>query len=156
MAKQRSKVKKEEQTRQNQQLQKENSQLKKENSRLIEENSELKKENSHLNDQVNSLREQLNKDSHNSSKPPCSDGLKRKTKSLRKSSGKKPGGQPGHTGHTLEMVRNPKKIVVHNITKCEKCGCSLDSEETFNMESHQVFDIPILKMEVTEHQAEMK
>lgn len=123
---------------------------------LQKENAELKKENAELKEQVNSLREQLNKDSHNSSKPPSSDGLKKKTKSLRKPSGKKPGGQPGHPGHTLEMVQNPKKIVVHHVTKCEKCGCSLDSEETFNMESHQVFDIPILKMEVTEHQAEMK
>jgi transposase len=160
------------QTRQILQLQKENDRLEKENSdiqiennRLKKENSELEKEknnleeeNAQLKEQVNSLREQLNKDSHNSSKPPSSDGLKKKmkTRSLRKSSGKKPGGQPGHMGHTLEMVQNPDNIVTHQITKCEKCGYPLDSEEIFNVESHQVFDIPVLKIEVTEHQAEMK
>jgi transposase len=161
MAKQQLKTEKTPEKEQDQhihQLQKENSRLKEENNQLIKEISELKKENEQLNDQVNSLREQLNKDSHNSSKPPSSDGLKKKmkTKSLRKSSGKKPGGQPGHVGHTLEMVQNPDNIVTHQITKCEKCGYSLDSEEIFNVESHQVFDIPVLKIEVTEHQAEMK
>ena len=106
----------------------------------------------------------MNKDSHNSSKPPSSDGVKRKIKSLRNPSSKKPGGQPGHVGHTLEMVENPDDITVYEIDKCEKCGYSLgsgsdsdsDSEEIYNVEGHQVFDIPELKMEVIEHQAEMK
>jgi transposase len=170
MAKRHLKRSRNEQTRQITQLQKENDRLKKEksdiqieNDRLKKEKSDLEKEkndleeeNAELKGQVNSLREQLNKDSHNSSKPPSSDGLKKKPKSLRKSSGKKPGGQPGHVGHTLEMVQNPDNIVTHEITKCEKCGYPLDSEEVFNVESHQVFDIPVLKIEVTEHQAEMK
>jgi transposase len=88
--------------------------------------------------------------------PASSDGMKRNIKSLRKPSGKKPGGQPGHVGHTLEMVRSPDHTAVHPIEKCEKCGFSLASEEIHNLESHQVFDIPELKMEVTEHRAEVK
>ncbi|UCH95773.1 MAG: IS66 family transposase [Candidatus Aminicenantes bacterium] len=131
-------------------------QLQKENDSLEKENAQLKKENEELKNQINSLREQLNKDSHNSSKPPSTDGFKKKTKSLRKPSGKKPGGQPGHAGHTLEMVENPDHITVYRIDECENCGYSLDSKKLYNVEHHQVFDIPTLKMEVVEHQAEMK
>lgn len=152
MAKQKFEFSKKNQARQIQQIQKENASLEK-------ENAELKKENEELKNQINSLMEQLKKDSHNSSKPPSSDGFKKKIKSLRESSGKKPGGQPGHVGHTLEMVENPDDITVYEIDKCEKCGYSFDSEgseEICNVECHQVFDTPELKMEVIEHQAEMK
>ena len=47
---------------------------------------------------VHELEARLSKDSSNSSKPPGSDGLKKKTKSLRGKSGKKPGAQQGHVG----------------------------------------------------------
>jgi len=131
--------------------------LQKENAELKKENAELRKEIAELKEALNSLKDQLNKDSHNSSKPPSSDGLKKKmTKSLRKPSGKKNGGQKGHTGHTLEMVEEPDITTIHKIDECEKCGCSLNSVETYNLESHQVFDTPECKIEVTEHQAEMK
>ena len=131
--------------------------LQKENAGLGKENSELKKKIAELKEALNCLKEQLNKDSHNSSKPPSSDGLKKKkTKSLREPSGKRNGGQKGHVGHTLEMVEEPDHTVIHGINECERCGCSLDSEEIYNLESHQVFDTPEPKLEVTEHQAEMK
>jgi transposase len=152
MAKQKHEVSKKKQVRQIQQLQKENADLEK-------EIAELKKENEQLKNQINSLREQLNKDSHNSSKPPSTDGFKKKIKSLRQSSGKKPGGQPGHVGHTLEMVENPDDITVYKIDNCEKCQYSFDSEgseEIRSVECHQVFDIPELKIKVIEHQAEIK
>ena len=149
MGKQKNKVSKKNQTPKIQQLQKEIAILEKENDKL-------KKEIEQLKNQINSLKEQLKKDSHNSSKPPSTDGFKKKTKSLRESSGKKPGGQPGHAGHTLEMVESPDHIIVYQIDKCEKCGYSLDTEKVYNVEDHQVFDIPALKIEVVEHQAEIK
>src|SRR5215469_1386623 len=78
--------------------------------------AELEAENQHQREQiaallvrVQELEARLAKDSHNSSKPPSNDGLKRKTKSLRAKSGKKPGGQLGHRGETLRLVATPTR-----------------------------------------------
>src|SRR5258706_15911073 len=64
-------------------------------------------QNALLLERVQELEARLAKDSHNSSKPPASDGLVRKTRSLRRKSGKKPGGQLGHRGETLRLVATP-------------------------------------------------
>src|SRR5260370_34131188 len=81
-----------------------------------EEIAALKAENAALNEQVKALEAQLHelqarlaKDSHNSSKPPSGDGLGRKTKSLRRRSGKKAGGQLGHRGETLRLAATPDR-----------------------------------------------
>ena len=68
------------------------------------ENAALREQNAVLLEQVEHLEARLAKDSHNSSKPPSSDGLARKTRSLRRKSGKKAGGQLGHHGQTLRLV----------------------------------------------------
>ncbi|MFQ5859319.1 MAG: DUF6444 domain-containing protein, partial [Anaerolineae bacterium] len=107
---------------------------------------------------VKALEDQQAKDSHNSSKPPSSDGPKRsrKTKSLRQASEKKPGGQPGHRGQTLQRVEKPDHIVVHGPEWCQGCGQALQEVAASQHEVRQVFDLPQLRLEVTEHQAQVK
>lgn len=106
---------------------------------------------------IQELRDQLAKDSHNSSKPPSSDGLKkRRTRSLRKQGHHPKGGQPGHTGDTLKMVAEPDYIEHHSVTTCPHCATALMSLEPQRYEKRQVFDVPPLQLEVTEHQAEVK
>jgi len=117
----------------------------------------LKAENIALRDRVQTLEEQVAKDSHNSHKPPSSDGLsKPKPKSLRPKSERPTGGQPGHPGHTLRMVEKPDRIVPHRVERCSGCGRSLAGQEPERVERRQVFDLPEPKLEVTEHQAEVK
>ncbi|WP_256211454.1 DUF6444 domain-containing protein, partial [Paraburkholderia hospita] len=66
---------------------------------------------------LNELEAKLEKDSHNSSKPPSSDGPRRKPKSLRGTSGARPGAQPGHKGKTLKRVAQPDHIEIHPVTR---------------------------------------
>lgn len=106
---------------------------------------------------VRQLEEQVAKDSHNSSKPPSSDGLsKPKPKSLRAPSERPTGGQPGHPGRTLRMTEKPDRTVRHAIERCAGCGRSLAKQAPDRVERRQVFDLPEPKLEVTEHQAEVK
>jgi len=105
---------------------------------------------------ITALEEQLKKNSRNSDKPPSSDGLKRQITNSRTKSSRQSGGQKGHDGHTLKMVSEPDQIRKHGVDECSYCHRSLQDTDVIEYKKRQVFDIPLLKLEVTEHQAEVR
>ena len=108
-----------------------------------------------LEKRIEELEAQLKQNSRNSSRPPSGDIYKPKPKSLRKKSGRKPGGQNNHKGKTLKMVKDPDEIISHPVSTC-KCGHSLRATETLKIVRRQEFEIPPVEIRVIEHQAELK
>lgn len=119
---------------------------------------ELRQEIVRLKERIAELERQLGLNSQNSSKPPSSDGLKKvsRVQSLRKTSGKRVGGQPGHAGFTLKQVESPDSIEKHTVTLCPCCKTDLINVPVSSLIKKQVFDIPKIKPIVTEHQFEIK
>lgn len=130
--------------------------LVKENSVLDLRVSQLTEEVSQLREQVQRLQEQLAKDSHNSHQPPSSDRFVRQPRSLRQSSGKKPGGQAGHRGQTLEFQSVPDEVIVHAVQQCSHCQQDLSRVSACWVERRQVVDLPPVQVLVQEHRVEHK
>src|SRR5258708_11173857 len=116
----------------------------------------LKRQVAALKDEVADLGGQLGQDSSNSSKPPSSDGLKKKPRiagSLRGRSGKASGGQKGHQGGTLRQVADADHVVRHEASACCHCGSPLEPKSAIGIEKRQGFDLPERPLVVTQHQA---
>ena len=98
---------------------------------------------------LNELEGKLEKDSHNSSKPPSSDGLKRKPKSLRGASGARPGAQLGHPGKTLKRVAQADQVEIHRVAAvCDACGHAIGRDRVSVLpEERQVIDLPAICFE---------
>lgn len=111
------------------------------------------------NARIKHLEGQAAKDSHNSSKPPSTNGFKepvRKTQSLREKSGKKTGGQPGHPGKTLMMVSQPDQTVQLTPEHCHHCQQELSQAPLCRTERVQVFDLPTVHLQVIEYHIQVK
>jgi transposase len=111
---------------------------------------QLLDENAALKARVAELESQLQRDSHNSHRPPSSDGL-RKRPALPTPSGRKRGGQPGHAGKTLALLPHPDHTIVCRPAWCS-CGQSLQDLPGTVIERRQVFDLPEPTLDVTEYQ----
>lgn len=118
---------------------------------------ELRLEVTELRAEVAELRGRLGQNSRNSSKPPSSDGYEKPSpKSLRRPSGRKPGGQPGHKGHHLKQVERPDEVIRHVPQRCGACGGDLREAEVVAEEARQVFELPPVALHVTEHRAQRR
>jgi transposase len=136
------------------QLQRENGKLRQENGQLRAENEPLREQVGQLGTRLHELEGRVSKDSHNSSKPPSTDGYAKKTRSLRQKSGKKPGGQEGHAGSRRHFVQMPDEIIIVRPKKCAHCQASLQQElPAEGSERRQRIDLPEIKAQVTEYQA---
>lgn len=111
-----------------------------------------------LSQRLDQLEQQLKQNSKNSHKPPSSDGFKKpkRTRSLRKKSNRKSGGQPGHKGRKLNRSEDIDQLVVHPVSTCGCCGKDLKDVAVVDHVKRQVFDLPELALQVIEHQAELK
>jgi transposase len=143
----------------NQQLREENGSLRKEVAVALEQVAIAREVFAQLTARIERLEGQAAKDSHNSSKLLSSDGpasAVRKTKSLCGTSGRQSGGQPGHAGHILLMVAHPDRIITLAPTACEQCQQDLATGEVTREERAQVWDLPPLRLQVTEYRAQVK
>jgi transposase len=122
-------------------------------ARLEDEVQELRTE-------LRALQARLHLDSHNSGSPPSRDPedqrsrRRRRAHSLREATQRPRGGQPGHPGHTLCASDHPAQVVAHYPPHCAHCQTPFaPTAPVAGRVRRQVFDLPPLRLEVTEHQA---
>jgi transposase len=102
--------------------------------------------------EIEQLKARLGMTSRNSSRPPSSDGLaKPAPKSLRGKSKRGPGRPKGQLGFTLPLVEASDHERVHEPSVCCGCGGGLAGAGLAGTERRQVFDLPPLRLQVTEH-----
>lgn len=117
---------------------------------LNSEMSALKIVNLEFSARIAELEARLNKNSNNSSKPPSTDGYKKKIKNNRVKNGRTSGGQEGHEGHTLLKVENPDYRIDTRIEDHCDCGESLSAVDD-KIRTRQEIELPKIKPIVTEY-----
>lgn len=129
----------------------ENRYLRTANHGLLKQNTRLGEENRKLSDRLLQLEERLNTNSNNSSTAPSQDPF-RKTRQL-PSSGRKPGGQPGHLGHMRKMVPSDQitRIIEIRSETCPRCGTEISEFDSIAARHHQVVELALASPEVTQY-----
>jgi transposase len=127
-------------------------QLKAQNERLQAEVSDLRGHNFQLQRRNAELEALVAKDSHNSSRPPSTDPpWAKRTKSLRRPSGRRPGGQAGHYGETLRLTERPHRTVEHRPRQCRHCHSALAEGGAVRHLRQQVVEVVPARLRVIEH-----
>jgi transposase len=121
---------------------------------LSEENAALRAQLGAMLERVAELERRVGQSPRNSDRPPSTEGYgKPAPRSRRRRTGRGPGGQPGHEGTTLCQVADPDRVVRHAPRRCP-CGRSLRRAPVTSVEVRQVFDLPEIRLRVTEHRIE--
>jgi transposase len=119
--------------------------------KLEEENRQLKATILALTAKILELEEKLNTNSKNSSKPPSQDPFR--TKRSSEPSGRKPGGQPGHPGHSRQIFPQDKlsKTIELKPSSCPNCNGTVFDEHPVFVECKQIVELPEIQPEVTQY-----
>ena len=124
-------------------------------AKLQRENAALTAQVAELTARVSELLARVNQNPRNSDRPPSSQGYdKPAPRSRREVTGRPSGGQLGHRGETLRQVAEPDAVIVHAPTCCSGCGHCLDDAPVVSTQKRQVFDLPEIRLVVTEHQVQ--
>jgi transposase len=123
------------------------------NERLQAEVGDLQGHNLRLQRRNAELEAIVAKDSHNSGRPPSTaPPWAKRTRSLRRPSGRKPGGQAGHHGETLRLCERPNRVVERRPRECRSCHAPLDAAQVLGHRRQQVVEVVPARLRVTEHQ----
>jgi hypothetical protein len=113
--------------------------------------------NCELKRRLSELGSHVGKDSHNSSLPPSSDPPSvRRTRSLRRPTGRKVGRQPGHHGTTRSLESCPDEVITHVPQECRACGTPFAAAPVTRVERRQLIEVPPIRLHVTEHRGETR
>lgn len=97
------------------------------------------------------------KNSNNSHLPPSKDENRaKKNQSLREKTDRKPGGQPGHEGTTLQCSNQVDEVIKHSPGFCSCCGNDLSTTAATFISSRQLIDVPPIQLKRTGHQVYRK
>jgi len=134
-------------------------QLKQEVERLRRELAERERQIAEQMKRIADLERQLalrQQNSTTSSKPPSSDGLagRQRERGRRTKSRRRPGGQPGHPGHTrglvpIERVNDFIDLVPDTCRQCQRTLHARD--DVGDPRRHQVTELPAIEAEITEY-----
>jgi transposase len=134
---------------------------------LEAENAELRAQLDGLRSKIADLEARLGTTSKTSSKPPSSDPNRARTEAKQsraerraaarqEGKARKPGKQPGAGGYHLAQTDSPTRTVVHGPQRCQACDAELAGAELVGSERRQVYDLPPVAVEITEHVAERR